>query len=103
VLGVCRNKLSELARGDRRRSRIAQAAAVAIVDHGVPLVATWPVMACLNALSSRARAIIERSFCLEETAEEIAAALALRPGNVRVIRHRGLAALRRCLEEGRTP
>jgi RNA polymerase sigma-70 factor (ECF subfamily) len=38
------------------------------------------------------------SFNEERPSDEIAALLALSPGNVRVLRHRAIAALRRCLD-----
>jgi DNA-directed RNA polymerase specialized sigma24 family protein len=41
----------------------------------------------------------------ERSTEEIASRLAMQPGNVRVLRHRALAAVRRCLDarEGAQP
>ena len=38
------------------------------------------------------------SFNDERPTEEIAVLLATTPGNVRVVRHRAIAALRRCLD-----
>jgi RNA polymerase sigma-70 factor (ECF subfamily) len=38
------------------------------------------------------------SFNEERPSEEIAARLAISTGNVRVLRHRAIAALRRCLD-----
>jgi DNA-directed RNA polymerase specialized sigma24 family protein len=42
--------------------------------------------------------VIRATFCDDSPDLEIASALAISPANVRVIRHRTLAALRACLE-----
>jgi DNA-directed RNA polymerase specialized sigma24 family protein len=42
--------------------------------------------------------VLELSFHDELESDEVAARLALTRGNVRVIRHRALAALRACLD-----
>jgi RNA polymerase sigma factor (sigma-70 family) len=54
---------------------------------------------CFDALDLRAKKIMHLSFQAERSADEIAAALVLSAGNVRVLRHRALAALRRCLDQ----
>ena len=53
---------------------------------------------CLDALGERDRSVIVLSFYDERTASQIAGQLGLSEGNVRVIRHRALAQLHRCLE-----
>ena len=54
---------------------------------------------CLGALGQRERAVVLLTFYLEQTAGEIANALALSPGNIRVIRHRAIDRLRACMGE----
>jgi RNA polymerase sigma-70 factor (ECF subfamily) len=53
---------------------------------------------CLRALEDRARRVLMLSFNEERSAEEIAAALEISAVNVRVLRHRSIGALRRCLD-----
>lgn len=55
---------------------------------------------CLAKLTARAREVLERAVVLDETGPEIAEAMKLTEGNVRVIRHRALAEVRACLEAG---
>jgi RNA polymerase sigma-70 factor (ECF subfamily) len=65
------------------------------------LVETGPLLRCLDALEARARRVIVLSFHEDRSAEEISSELALSAGNVRVMRHRALAALRKCLDGNR--
>ena len=53
---------------------------------------------CLEGLPERDRSVIVLSFYAEAASEEIGSELGLKPGNVRVVRHRALARLRACLE-----
>ena len=46
----------------------------------------------------RGRTVVQLSFNEEKTAEEIAVVVETTPGNVRVLRHRAVAQLRRCLD-----
>jgi RNA polymerase sigma-70 factor, ECF subfamily len=57
---------------------------------------------CMHELDERARSVIVLSFFEELTTSEIASAIAATEGNVRVMRHRALAALRQCLERNET-
>jgi RNA polymerase sigma-70 factor, ECF subfamily len=60
---------------------------------------------CLSKLDERSRTVVVLSFQAEQSAEEIALVTQLSPGNVRVVRHRALGQLRRCLDasEGSRP
>jgi RNA polymerase sigma-70 factor (ECF subfamily) len=53
--------------------------------------------ACLEALSERERSVVVLSFFEDKSADEVGAELATSAGNVRVIRHRALARLRKCM------
>jgi RNA polymerase sigma-70 factor (ECF subfamily) len=55
---------------------------------------------CLKALAERDRTIVSLSFFLEQSADEVGAALGMESGNVRVTRHRALARLRGCMGLG---
>jgi RNA polymerase sigma-70 factor, ECF subfamily len=54
---------------------------------------------CMSELDARSARVLVLSFQEERSAEEIAQQLAIAPGNVRVVRHRALAALRRCFDQ----
>lgn len=56
------------------------------------------LMRCIGALEARARTILQLSFHAERSADEIAGALEMTAGNVRVVRHRAMKQLRDCLE-----
>jgi RNA polymerase sigma-70 factor, ECF subfamily len=58
------------------------------------------LMHCLGKLDSRSRGVVLQSFQAENSAEEIASSIETSPGNVRIIRHRALLQLRRCLDAG---
>jgi RNA polymerase sigma-70 factor (ECF subfamily) len=108
VLGTCRNSVQRLRAADARARPTAGeelaemlddqafAQAAAARDEGPPMAALFR---CLDALDLRAKKIVHLSFQGGYATEQIAAALALTPGNVRVLRHRALRALRRCLDE----
>jgi RNA polymerase sigma-70 factor (ECF subfamily) len=53
---------------------------------------------CLERLPERERSVLVMSFYEEQAADDVGAALGLSAGNVRVIRHRGIARLRGCVE-----
>jgi len=55
---------------------------------------------CLRGLEARELVVVTMTFAEDRTAEEISEALSLTAGNVRVIRHRALARLRSCVEDG---
>lgn len=52
---------------------------------------------CLKSLAERDRTVIALSFFHEQSADDVAEALGMQPGNVRVARHRALARLRLCM------
>ncbi len=104
VLGASRLTVRNLQRGERRRAALlerhaderplvgaaAEQQLQARQDHAL-------VSQCLQRLSERERAVIVLSFFGDETAEGVGTQLGLSPGNVRVIRHRSLDKLRRCV------
>jgi len=101
ALGICRNLARDRARArDRRRDAIER------LYDAPELVLPWePVLFerarledCLSQLTQRARGVLRHSFGDESSDAEIAAVLAITAANVRVIRHRSLAALRECVE-----
>jgi RNA polymerase sigma-70 factor, ECF subfamily len=109
VLGTCRNaagrmreadaRLQPLGEGEVAGADLAGGAVIAVSDDVEPIDRRMLVR-CLSMLETRASRILMLSFQEDRTADEIAAMLAMAPGNVRVVRHRALAALRRCFDQG---
>lgn len=102
ALGICRNLARERARLGQRRSELLAQYGLReedLVQHGVaPEFTRAQVEDCYSQLTDRARRVIRATFCEDDSDSEIADALALTVTNVRVMRHRTLAALRTCLE-----
>jgi RNA polymerase sigma-70 factor (ECF subfamily) len=99
VMGTCRDRR----RGEQRLREVASHAAAgepAAVDASFLELDRVRLERCLGELPARDLAVVRMSFTEDLSADEVAAALALSPGNVRVIRHRSLQRLAACLEGG---
>jgi len=99
VLGTCRNTAHRV-RAAEHRAQPTDPADLEIVDD-----AKLPerfghdaLLACMYKLDMRAKTVLQLSFYRERSTDEIAAALEMTAGNVRVVRHRAMLALRDCLE-----
>jgi RNA polymerase sigma-70 factor (ECF subfamily) len=104
-LGVCRNlALDQATRAVRRRELWslfgprAEDATARIPEEAVAMRAH--LEDCLSKLSTRAREVLGRTYYEGASSAEIATQLDMSEGNVRVVRHRSLRALRTCLERG---
>lgn len=103
VLGACRLTVLELRRGTARRERlldiykedlpVADASAAPQFDQD-------RLAHCLEQLPQKERSVLLMTFYEEKTAEAVGRELGLTPGNVRVIRHRGVKRLRDCVTGG---
>jgi RNA polymerase sigma-70 factor (ECF subfamily) len=100
VLGTCRNVAFRMREIDARAAPTedAQLDVVAVMPPA-ELIDTDALVRCLAALDGRARIVVELSFQEQKSADEIARQLNTTPGNVRVLRHRAVAQLRRCLDD----
>lgn len=107
VFGVCRMTLLDQRRGEQRRNAL-------LSRHGEQMltiadIAPPPrhdherVADCLERLSERERTVIVQTFYEDRPADEVAGALGLTAGHLRVVRHRGIARLRDCLGVPRSP
>jgi RNA polymerase sigma-70 factor (ECF subfamily) len=102
ALGICRNLSRDRARtGERRRE--LQARYGLRDDDLIAPAESAPVRRghledCYSQLTDSARRVLRATFCDDWADARIAGELALSEANVRVIRHRTLAALRSCLE-----
>jgi RNA polymerase sigma-70 factor (ECF subfamily) len=103
ALGICRNLARDRARTDDRRRELMDRFGLTEED-----LAVWDgqlrvrrdhLEDCYSQLADRARRVIRMTFCNEAGDSEIARTLAITDANVRIIRHRTLAALRECLEK----
>jgi RNA polymerase sigma-70 factor (ECF subfamily) len=99
VLGTCRHA--------SMRMRDVAARAILVGDDELDVtpflpqtefIDTGKLMGCIAALDVRGRVVVMMSFLEERSADEIAKALETTAGNVRVVRHRAIGALRRCLD-----
>ncbi|MBI4194221.1 MAG: sigma-70 family RNA polymerase sigma factor [Betaproteobacteria bacterium] len=100
VFGACRMVVLDLRRGHARRERLLQqfGGDISIADaSAVPRLDRERLAQCLDRLSERERAVLVMTFYEDKQAGEVAEALGLAAGNVRVIRHRGLERLRDCV------
>lgn len=101
VLGTCRNMAMDMRRGVVRQRRLADQASKELPDAYEP---HWPrvdrmrLENCLRHLEPRDRAVVLGTFLEDRDADEIASALQISTGNVRVIRHRALQRLQMCVE-----
>ncbi|HTT13375.1 MAG TPA: sigma-70 family RNA polymerase sigma factor [Burkholderiaceae bacterium] len=104
MLGACRLTVMDQRRGDRRREELLRRYAEALpaeVTHIAPRLDHERVTECLDRLPERERAVLVMSFYDDQPSETVGAQLGLSAGNVRVIRHRGIDRLRRCVDAGR--
>jgi RNA polymerase sigma-70 factor, ECF subfamily len=99
MLGTCRNVAARMREVAVRVIPVAaiQLDVVAVMPELEP-VDTRALTRCLAGLGERARLVVQLSFHSERSTEEIAAKLETTVGNVRVLRHRAVAQLRRCLD-----
>jgi RNA polymerase sigma-70 factor (ECF subfamily) len=99
VLGMCRMVVLEIRRGTRRREQLlaVYGERSETFESPEPLLDRDKLAGCLEALAERDRAVLVHTFFDDQPADAVAKALALRAGNVRVIRHRALERLRNCM------
>lgn len=101
VLGICKNVARERARLADRRSALWEefGAALAPLEEQ-PEMAKYQLALledCLSQMTQRSREVLKHAFILGASAQEIATTLSMTDGNVRVVRHRALEALRTCM------
>ncbi len=100
VLGMCRMTVLEIRRGTWRRERLLETygqAAQAVAAPEPLALDAGRLAECLQALAERERSVVSLTFLAEKPGDEVAKALGLSAGNVRVIRHRALGKLRECM------
>jgi RNA polymerase sigma-70 factor (ECF subfamily) len=98
MLGTSRNVAQRMRETERRSGGDAALAELAAPGDDLERIDQPALARCLRRLDDRARQVVMMSFNDERPADEIAALLSISPVNVRVMRHRAIAALRRCLD-----
>lgn len=99
VLGTCRLMSVDRKRTDARRARIlAIYPEPNTVDPAFPITDLARVTDCLARLAERDRTVLLLSFYAELDGEALARELAVEAAHVRVIRHRALGRLQKCVE-----
>ncbi|MFZ5894956.1 MAG: RNA polymerase sigma factor [Myxococcota bacterium] len=103
ALGICRNLARERARSGERRRELSARYGLTESDFArwdrELLVRREHLEDCYSQLTERARQVIRATFCQDDSDVDIARRLAITEANVRIIRHRTLAALRACLSK----
>lgn len=95
VLGTARWTVRDVRRRQRRAAEVADAAALESeqVARAPELLDLDRLAEAMAGLPERERAVVVLTFQQDHSAQEIADAFGLTPGNVRVIRHRAIARL----------
>lgn len=100
VFGTCRMIVMQMRRGEQRRQALLESNAdmLEIADIAVaPRLDHERVAGCLERLPERERSVLVMTFYEDKPAAEVGGTLGLTSGNVRVLRHRGIAKLRNCV------
>ena len=105
VFGTCRLAVMQMRRGEQRRQALLESNAdmLDIADIAVaPRLDYERIAGCLERLPERERTVLVMTFYEDKPAAEVGSALGLTSGNVRVLRHRGIAKLRDCVKGARS-
>jgi RNA polymerase sigma-70 factor (ECF subfamily) len=102
VLGICKNLARERARTAERRNELWEQygdALTALEDTPLASYQLAQLEDCLSQMTARSRDVIRFAFVEGQSASEIGSRLEMTEGNVRVVRHRALEALRTCMSQ----
>lgn len=105
VFGVARQLAIDTRRNTERRSRLVDTFALDLTpaeESSSPYEDVERLRDCLARLAERERAVLVMTFYDDCPADRLGSQLGISPGNVRVIRHRGLERLRACVQ-GKEP
>ena len=100
VLGVAKNVISSIRRGERRRTTLLERFGPTfehVTSIEEPRADRAKVENCFAKLTPRAQTVLLLTFYADRSADEIATELGASAGNVRVLRHRALAQLHACV------
>lgn len=105
ILGASRMTCGGIRRTERRRQDLHARFEIPELDDRSGEADVFGVEAvgrCLAAIRERERVILIQTYYAEKSADDIASALGMTAGAIRVARHRGLAAMRECLDRRRS-
>jgi RNA polymerase sigma-70 factor (ECF subfamily) len=100
VLGTCRMTVLDLRRGAQRKERLLEkfgADLMASVPPVIPRLDHDQLARCVQNLKERERTVVVMTFYDDEIGGDVASFLGVSEANVRVIRHRAIHYLRKCL------
>jgi RNA polymerase sigma-70 factor (ECF subfamily) len=100
VLGTCRMTVLNLRRGAQRKERLLEqfgADLAAPVQPAMPHLDHDRLVRCVQNLNERERAVVVMTFYDEQTGADVASFMGVSEANVRVIRHRAIHELRKCM------
>jgi RNA polymerase sigma-70 factor, ECF subfamily len=100
VMGTCRMTVLDLRRGVQRKERLLEqfgADLMGPVQHCMPQLDHDQLTRCVQNLKERERTIVVMTFYDEQTSADVANFLGISEANVRVIRHRAIYQLRKCM------
>jgi RNA polymerase sigma-70 factor (ECF subfamily) len=101
VLGTCRMTVLDQRRGVQRKQRILErfgADLVKSLPMPTPRLDHDQLARCMQGLRERERTVVVMSFFDEQTGADVAGFLGISESNLRVIRHRAIHELRKCME-----
>jgi RNA polymerase sigma-70 factor (ECF subfamily) len=100
MLSTARMTIVELRRSTERRDALLQAFGAVLVPPAPvePQLDRERLARCVQALDERERSVVTLTFYDEHAGREVAGFLGVSEANVRVIRHRAIRQLRRCME-----
>ncbi len=100
VLGTCRMTVLNLRRGAQRKQLVLDqfgADLLPAAQVSVPHVDRDQLTRCVQNLKERERTVVVMTFYDEQTGADVANFLGVSEANVRVIRHRAIHQLRKCM------
>lgn len=103
VLGICRNLARERVRVQERRAELWAEFGDSLASmEDEPAVARYQLAQledCLSQMTQRSRDVLRHAYVDGRSAADIGERLEMTEGNVRVVRHRALEALRTCMSQ----
>jgi RNA polymerase sigma-70 factor (ECF subfamily) len=100
VLGTCRMMVLDQHRGAQRKARLLEqfgADFATSVQPAIPFPERDQLVRCVQELNERERTVVVMTFYDEQTGADVASSLGISEANVRVIRHRAIHQLRKCM------
>jgi len=101
VLGTCRMTVMDLRRNAQRKGHILEQFGTDLlkpVSFSMPALDHDRLARCVQNLRERERTVVVMTFYDEQTGADVASFLGVSETNLRVIRHRAIHELRKCME-----